>query len=82
MKTLIMYDNEGYIIQQITGSYRVPIGIPYLEVEESIYTGKIIKGVNVETKELILEDTPLSETQLLQQQVDSLNIAIANILGV
>lgn len=72
LKTLIIYDNEGYIIQQITGSYRVPIGVPYLEVDESSYAGKIIKGVNVQTKKLVLEDIPKTELQLAQKRIETL----------
>lgn len=84
MKTLIIYDNEGYIIQQITGNYRVPIGIHYLEVEESTYTGKMIKSVNVETKELVLEDIPLSEIELSNQRISELEnalIELASLIG-
>lgn len=87
MNTLIIYDNEGYIISQITGSYRVPVGIPYLEVEIPI--GKRIRstdGIGVDVTatphQVILEDIPQTEIEALQQQVNDLNIAIANLMGV
>lgn len=67
MKTLIIYDNEGSIIQQITGSYRVPVGIPYLEIE--VPPGKIVVAVNVETKEPIFEDIPKSEIEILRNKI-------------
>lgn len=84
MKTLIIYDSEGYIIQQITGSYRVPIGIPYIEVEESSYAGKVIKSVNTTTKELVLEDAPLSEIDSLKQKIaeqENALVELASIVG-
>lgn len=73
-KTLIIYDNEGYILQTITGFYRVPVGIPYLEVE--IPQDKIVKSINVETKELILEDRPKSENQLIKEKQEELELAV------
>lgn len=75
MKTLITYDNEGYIISTRQGqpSPRVPVGVPYLEVE--IPEGKQIKvtdGVGVDvTKtphEVILEDIPLTEIDVLKEE--------------
>lgn len=70
MKTLIIYDNAGYIYLQMTGSYRVPEGgINYLEVDSTVHENKIIKSVNVATKELVLEDIPKSETEILKQKV-------------
>ncbi|WP_315080127.1 hypothetical protein [uncultured Clostridium sp.] len=70
MKTLIIYDNEGYIIFQQTGSYRVPEGgIQYLEADLELYKNKILKSVNVETKELVLEDIPKTQVELLQEEL-------------
>lgn len=77
MKTLIIYDNEGSIIQQITGSYRVPVGIPYLEIE--VPPGKIVVAVNVETKEPIFEDIPKSEIELLKEENTELKLALAEL---
>ncbi|MBU3193453.1 hypothetical protein [Clostridium algidicarnis] len=74
MKTLIIYDNEGYIIQQISGDYRVPVGVPFLEVV--IPTGKIIKGVNIETKEVILTNIPPTETEILKNRIQEQELAI------
>lgn len=79
MKTLIIYDNEGYIISTRQGqpSPRVPVGIPYLEVE--IPEGKQIKitdGIGVDvTKtphEVILEDIPPTEVDTLKSQISDL----------
>lgn len=84
MKTLIIYDRQGYIISNITGSYRVPTGVPFLEVE--IPAGKQIKytnGIGVDvTKtphQVILEDVPPSETEVLKQQMAMQEQAIADL---
>lgn len=73
MKTLIIYDSQGYIISNITGSYRVPTGMPFLEVE--IPTGKQIKyndgigvDVSVTPHQVILEDIPPSDIEKLRQE--------------
>ena len=75
MKTLIIYDNEGYIISTRQGqpSPRVPVGIPYLEVE--IPEGKQIKitdgigvDVSVTPHEVILEDIPPTEMDILKEE--------------
>ena len=80
MKTLIIYDNEGYIISTRQGqpSPRKPVGVPYLEVD--IPEGKRIKidenGIGVDvTKtphEVILEDIPPTEVDTLKKQVADL----------
>ena len=79
MKTLIIYDNQGYIISAISGipSPRKPVGVPYLEVD--IPEGKRIKivdGIGVDvTKtphEVILEDIPPTEVDTLKKQVADL----------
>lgn len=73
MKTLIIYDDAGYIISSVTGSYRVPTGVPYLEV--TIPTGKQIKyndgigvDVSVTPHQVILEDIPPSDIEKLRQE--------------
>lgn len=68
MKTLIIYDNTGYILMQQTGSYRAPEGgAQYLELE--IPTGKKVKNINVDKKEAILEDIPKTQLELLQEEL-------------
>ncbi len=76
MNTLIIYDNEGYIISTRQGqpSPRVPVGIPYLEVE--IPLGKQIKitdgigvDVSVTPNVVFLEDVPPTEMDLLKEQL-------------
>lgn len=73
--TLIIYDATGYILQQITGSYRLPQGVPYLEVE--IPVGKqVVSGLGIDMSvtphQVILEDIPSSEVDVLKTQVSDL----------
>lgn len=80
MKTLIFYDNTGVIFYRRSGTYITPQGgINFLEVDEESYKGKIIKGVNVTTKELILEDIPKTELQLTQEQLLATQAQLANL---
>lgn len=77
--TLIIHDTTGYIIQQVSGSYRVPIGIPYLEIE--IPTGKILKSIDtsVTPNVAIYEDIPKTELQLTQEQVLATQAQLASL---
>lgn len=76
MKTLIIYDNEGYILSTRSGepSPREPIGVPFLNV--AIPEGKRIKttdgigvDVSVTPHQVILEDIPPTETDLLKAEL-------------
>jgi len=67
----------GYILQQITGSYHIPIGVPFLEIE--IPEGKQIKltdgigvDVSVTPNQAILEDIPPTQVESLESQVADL----------
>lgn len=80
MLTLIIYDNTGYIYLQMTGNYRIPNGaIQYLEVDSAIHENKIIKSINVETKELILEYIPLSEIEILKKKIAEQETALVEL---
>jgi hypothetical protein len=74
MKSIIIYDTTGYIIQQMTGNYRVPVGIPFLEVDVESYKGKIIKSVDVSVTSniLVFEDIPKTDLQLALERVEAL----------
>lgn len=83
VKTLIIYDAKGYVINNITGAYRVPSGVPFLEV--TIPEGKRIKytdgiGVNVSVTphEVILEDIPPSEIEVLKSENEALKASQAS----
>ena len=89
MKHLIIYDNEGFILSMMAErpSLREPIGVPFLWAE--IPQGKQIQftdgiGVNVSTTphELILEDAPASETQLLEAKIAEQQLAMAELAAI
>lgn len=84
MKTLIIYDAKGYIISNITGSYRVPTGVPFLEIE--IPQGKriaTVDGIGVDVSvtphQVILEDTPLDEIELLKAENQQIKKSMAEL---
>ncbi len=82
MHTMIIYDNEGYIISQMQGSdLRTPVGVPYLLVE--IPQGKYVASIDVSVTPNvpIYADIPKTEAQLLQAQIDDLNMAMAAMMG-
>lgn len=81
--TLVIYDNEGNIFSKVTGDYLIPQGgIQFLEIE--IPDNKILTGIDVTVTphQAILDDLPISEVETLKQQVNDLNIAMANLMGV
>lgn len=84
MKTLILYDTEGYILTTMTGGYKVPVGIPYIEIE--IPQGKriaTIGGIGVDvTKtphEVILEDIPPSELEVIKAENKNIKASVAEL---
>lgn len=84
MKTLIIYDSQGCIISNITGSYRVPTGVPFLEVEipqgkQIKYTNGIGVDVSVTPHEVILEDIPPSEMELLKTENQQIKQSMAEL---
>lgn len=79
MKTLIIYDNEGYILDIRSGepAPREPIGVPFLWVD--IPQGKQLKitdgfgvDVSVTPHQVVLEDIPPTEIEQLKQTVADL----------
>lgn len=84
MKTLIIYDDAGYIISSVTGSYRVPTGVPFLEVEipqgkQIKYTNGIGVDVSVTPHQVILEDVPPSEMELLKTENQQIKQSMAEL---
>lgn len=83
MKTLILYDNNGKIYLEVSGTYSVPQGgIQFIETEIPI--GKILKGIDVSVtpNAPIFEDIPKTEIELLKEQIDSLTQANAELTGI
>lgn len=84
MKTLIIYDDKGYVLSNITGSYRVPHGVPFLEVEvpqgkRIKYTDGIGVDVSVTPHQVILEDIPPSEMELLKTENQQIKQSMAEL---
>lgn len=80
MKTLIIYDNTGYIYLQITGTYIKPKGgLNFIEIE--IPENKILKGVNtsITPNVPIFEDIPKTELELAQEQILSTQATLASL---
>jgi hypothetical protein len=79
MKTLIIYDDTGYIYFQMSGNYKVPQGsIQYLEIE--IPNEKILKSidVSVDQHKPIYEDIPIQEIQVVKQQLEETQTLLAD----
>ncbi|EKQ56257.1 MULTISPECIES: hypothetical protein [unclassified Clostridium] len=81
MKTLVLYDETGYIYLTQTGSYRIPQGgIDYLEVE--IPDGKIAKSVDVSVTPHtpIYGDMPKSDVEILKEKQELMQKALDDVL--
>lgn len=81
MSTLIIYDTTGYIISQMSGDVREPIGIPFMYVD--IPEGKRLVKIDTTAAEHqpVFVDLPKPEIEELKEQISALNIALAAILG-
>ena len=84
METLIIYDDEGYILSTMQGqpAPREPIGVPFLWVD--IPRGKQVKvtdgigiDVSVTPHQVILEDIPPTEIDILKGENLELKLALA-----
>jgi len=77
--TLIIYDSTGYIISQMSGSVREPIGVPYMWVE--VPEGKYIKSIDVsgETHIPVFQDMPKTEVQQLKEENLKIKLALAEL---
>lgn len=70
MKTLIIYDNEGKIYSQMSEGYPIPKNeVQFLEIE--IPGGKRFKKIDTSVipHNIILEDIPKSQIELLQEEL-------------
>ncbi|MFD2869899.1 hypothetical protein ACFSY7_15505 [Kurthia populi] len=86
MSTLIIHDNEGYIISTRNGepAPREPIGVPFIWVD--IPEGKQLKitdgigvDVSVTPHQVILEDIPPSEMELLKTENQQIKQSMAEL---
>lgn len=80
MRTLIIYDMAGSVIQTVTGTAMEPVGIPFMWVE--VPNGKHVARVDVsgETHVAVFEDLPKSSEQLMQDRITDLELTIAEMM--
>lgn len=88
MKTLIIYDETGYILSTRNGGegVRKPVGVPFLNIE--IPEGKRVKidengigvDISVTPHQLILEDIPPNEVEILRDKTQELELTLDSIL--
>ena len=73
MQTLIIYDETGYIISQMSGDVREPVGIPFMWVE--IPDGKTLKSIDTSKNphEPIFEDKVPTDIELIKQDIQTIN---------
>jgi hypothetical protein len=75
--TLVIYDNTGKIWVIMSGSYTIPDGLSYLEVE--VPEGKKVVGVNVSVAPNvpIFEDFPVPVVKTLEDRL----VLVENVLN-
>lgn len=87
MDTLVIYDNEGFIIDINQGqpAPREPIGVPFIWVD--IPEGKRIKitdgigvDVSVTPHQVILEDKPPTEVDILRLEAAQSNSELVQLI--
>lgn len=86
-QTLIIYDDEGYILSIRSGAPnpRLPVGVPYIltTIPEGKKLVSSVGGIGVDTSvtphQLILEDIPPTEIDLLKAQNTELMLAVAEL---
>ena len=80
MNMLVIYDQEGYIISQMSGSVREPVGVPFMWVD--VPEGKYLESIDVSGTEHIpiFADLPKSQMQLMQEQINELTITLGDAL--
>ena len=73
-RVLIIYDNTGFIVSQMSGNAREPVGIPFMWVD--VPEDKRIVSVDPETGTPVYEDLPVPEIQQLKEQIATQEQAI------
>lgn len=81
--TLVIYDDEGHVIQQLSGTTREPVGIPFKWVE--VPAGKYIVSIDVseEIHVAVFGDVPKStgdELDEIKQSVMEMSLLLATLL--
>ena len=87
MKNLVVYDINGYILSIMRGSeLREPVGVPFILMD--IPEGKKIKitdgigvDVSVTPHQVILEDIPQTETEILNDKLDNAILELTTLIS-
>ena len=85
MKNLIIYDNTGFIYIQMLGDYRAPQGgVNFLEIEESLYTDKIIKSVDVSVAPhtIVTEEIPKTNLEIAEERLQAVEDSNAELMAI
>ena len=79
MSTLIIYDTTGYIISQMSGDVREPVGIPFMWVE--IPEGKSLVKIDTTAEEHqpVFADLPKPEIEELKEQMTDTQFALVEV---
>lgn len=77
MNTLFIYDTSGHIISNGQGDVYVPVGVPSMWVE--VPQGKRVTSfkTTMTPHKPIFEDIPKTETELVREDINNLNIQVA-----
>ena len=83
MNTLIIYDSTGYVIAQMSGAVREPVGIPFIWSE--VPDGKRVVSeigvdVSVTPNVAILEDIPPTEFEELRLEQAQSNTEMIDLI--
>ncbi|NFA43407.1 hypothetical protein EXM65_12695 [Clostridium botulinum] len=79
LKSLLVYDNSGYIIVHMGGNYRVPQGgVQYIEVEHNENQRPL--KVDVETNKVIFEDLPKTDIEIAKDRIQALEESNAELI--
>lgn len=74
MKTLVVYDNEGYVLYQQKGIYRIPVGVPYIELE--LKDHEYIAYIDIETKKPVIEAFEKSDIDKIKEEIADINYSL------
>lgn len=80
MERLIIYNKKTGMAISTQDNYDGLKNDVITNIIGEVPENKVVRGVNVETKELILEDIPKTETELLQEKITQLENDMADLM--
>lgn len=80
MRTLIVYDANGYVFYTASGDVKEPVGVPFMWVD--VTPGKYVSNVDVtsDPHEAELVDLPKSEVDKLNDRLTVLQSALDDVI--